>query len=100
VRATPERPHAGRVRREGGSRQDSRQPRPWRKTVTPSRAVPPDQVTQKPFGATHQAMLAIAQCPGTVKKLLRASQLGPMRPGLESGALSPGRAREGDDGAA
>jgi hypothetical protein len=37
---------------------------PWRETVTASRAVAPDQVTQKPFWATHRAMLAIAQCPG------------------------------------
>ena len=65
----PRSTRAGRVSREGGSRQDSRQPRTRRKTVTPSRATPPDQVTQKPFGATHRAMLAIAQCPGTVTVL-------------------------------
>jgi hypothetical protein len=44
-------------------------PRP-RALAGTSRATPPDQVTQRPFGATRWAMFAVAQCPGTVDRLV------------------------------
>jgi predicted amidohydrolase YtcJ len=57
--------------------------------VTASRGIPPDQVTQKPFGATHRAMLAIAQCPGTVLNSagLRLAGIGRDTPDVEDGFI-------------